>query len=174
MKHFYNAKLVEREHKYYCRLGNTHAEFRYTILHSKDLKMSIQMTGYKSGVTYKQDTLWNTKEITTLQPSHLYVQVKMKKELLQNRDFLNFEYYSSTEVKYNFHDIDAFVDFMSHLDETYQSLNAMIMQFFEDWDGLDKLRELRAAQRINMKCLEKIWSPNNIFYRKHAKYFLHS
>ena len=177
MSAFYNEALVERQHEYFCRLGNSNSCNEYTQLLSKDTHFRIRLFGRKSGTTKDGRKSGTTKDdLTFLQPSHLQVSVAIDRSCLPDGmsaldvSACSWSTYSSHESKcnYTFHDVDAFRDFIKHFPQ-YETVVPFIVKMFEDWVNLDAIKERRAARIIQEKALEKIWSPENDHFRKHVQ-----
>lgn len=169
-KAFYNAGLVEREHKYLCSLRNLQAHVHYTTMHSKRPgDMSIAFEGHKSGSRTLPFSAWGEPSEDVLQPSHLGVSVTVHTRLLTDPldtypCYVQETFRDATTVVFRLHDADAVKHLLYRLDPTYQCVLPMAVKFFVDWIKLDAHREKKSAIAIQRQVFKALYSPASQFH----------
>ena len=171
-KAFYNASLVEREHKHLCSLRNKQANVWYTTLHSKHAgDMTVALSGHKSGKRHHSGCfLCEERGEDFYQASHLCVSLTVHKRLLSDAldtypcYVFHYSSFDSSTVEFKLYDANAVKDLFDRFDEAYQCIIPMITKFFVDWVYIDALREKNTASFIQRQMMKMIYSPSSMFY----------
>lgn len=168
-KFFYNVNIVEREHKYACSLRNADADRRYTKLYSKVVgDVEIDMIGKKSGKRIVINNPCFKECIDYYKPSHLKIYVKLNTRLLNDPitsyPCKEYSYYDDITTRFEFDDVEAFVDTFRRIESKYMCIIPMIVGFFMDWVKVDAVREKMSAKKIEQQCLKHIYNPNSSFF----------
>lgn len=177
ISHYYNAKLVLREHSFLCTLKNPNAFVEYTKLYHKKYNndLTIEFTGFKSGEQSVCDEFsfrYTTKRV--YQPSHVQIELSVNKTLLldpvQNYPCQKENYGLRDDfVRFCIVDFDAFRTIFSKISGDHDVLTSFVCTLMTDWNGIDFRAKKTASSTIQKAALQQIFSPEKTFYLKQAE-----
>ena len=181
---FYGVDYVQRQHKYFCRLGNADAYSKYETLHSKDNILSIYLCGLKSGCKKQfngsNDSLFG-RDYTMVdvhQPSILQIRVRVSKQNIDEKTWKAitqhpYSEFASSLDEYawlDFKDFEAFSSLIKLFDDKYGCIIEKLLKLFVDWKKLDHKKEVISANKIAQQIKAHMYSPQKNFYLKCLNY----